>query len=54
MTQYLFKNFEMLDPDHDEVRGGYELLVEGGLIKEVSSKPIRAATPPSSIADGGR
>ena len=29
MTQYLFKNFQMLDPEHDELRGGYELLVEG-------------------------
>jgi imidazolonepropionase-like amidohydrolase len=52
MTQILFRNFELLDPDHDEVRGGYELLVEGGLIKEVSSKPIRADN--ATVIDCGR
>ncbi|HEX6610636.1 MAG TPA: amidohydrolase family protein, partial [Hyphomicrobiaceae bacterium] len=52
MTQILFRNFDLLDPDHDEVRGGYELLVEGGLIKEVSSKPIRADN--ATVVDCGR
>jgi imidazolonepropionase-like amidohydrolase len=52
MTQILFRNFELLDPDHDEARGGYELLVEGGLIKEVSSKPIRADN--ATVIDCGR
>ncbi|MFM9851098.1 MAG: amidohydrolase family protein [Hyphomicrobiaceae bacterium] len=52
MTQILFRNFELLDPDHDEVRDGYELLVEGGLIKEVSSKPIRADN--ATVVDCGR
>jgi imidazolonepropionase-like amidohydrolase len=52
MTQILFRNFELLDPDHDEVRGGYELLVEGGVIKEVSSKPIRADN--ATVIDCGR
>ena len=53
MTQYLFKNFEMLDPEHDELRGGYELLVEGDRIKEVSAKPIKA--PSAAVIDcGGR
>lgn len=52
MTQILFRNFELLDPDHDEVRGGYELLVEGAVIKEVSSKPIRADN--ATVIDCGR
>ena len=53
MTQYHFKNFEMLDPEHDELRGGYELLVEGDKIKEVSAKPIKA--PDADVIDcGGR
>jgi imidazolonepropionase-like amidohydrolase len=52
MTQTLFRNFELLDPDHDEVRGGYELLVEDGLIKEVSSRPVRADN--AAIVDCGR
>ena len=55
MTQYLFKNFEMLDPEHDELRGGYELLVEGDVIKEVSSQArSRPGAPPSSTAAGAR
>lgn len=52
MTQILLRNFELLDPDHDEVRGGYELLVEDGFIKEVSSKPIRADN--ATVVDCGR
>jgi imidazolonepropionase-like amidohydrolase len=53
MTQYLFKNFQMLDPEHDELRGGHELLVEGERVKEVSGRPIKA--PDAAIIDcGGR
>jgi imidazolonepropionase-like amidohydrolase len=53
MTQYLFRNFEMLDPERDEVLGGHELLVEGEHIKEISDKPIRAEG--ADIVDcGGR
>jgi len=43
MSQLLFKNLNLLDPRWSEPRGGYEVLVEGELIKEVSAKPIRAA-----------
>ncbi|MFI5015700.1 MAG: amidohydrolase family protein [Hyphomicrobiales bacterium] len=39
----LFKNLSLLDPRWDEPRGGYEVLVEGGRIKQVSSKPIKSA-----------
>jgi imidazolonepropionase-like amidohydrolase len=53
LTQYLFKNFEMLDPEHDETETGYELLVEGDRIKEVSERPIAAAS--AEVVDcGGR
>jgi imidazolonepropionase-like amidohydrolase len=53
MAQFLFKNFQMLDPEHDELRGGYELLVEGERIKDVSMKPIKA--PDAALIDcGGR
>jgi imidazolonepropionase-like amidohydrolase len=52
MTQYLFKNFEMLDPERDELQGGHELLVEGDKIKEVSAKPIKA--PGASVIDCGK
>jgi imidazolonepropionase-like amidohydrolase len=52
MTQYLFKNFEMLDPEHDELRGGYELLVEGDMIKEVTANPIKAES--AAVVDCGR
>ena len=53
MPQFLFKNFQMLDPEHDELRGGYELLVEGERIRDVSAKPIKA--PDAAVLDcGGR
>ena len=42
MSQILFRNFSLLDPRWDEPRGGYEVLVEGETIKEVSAKPIKA------------
>ena len=42
MSQILFRNLSLLDPKWDEPRGGYEVLVEGGTIKEVSSKPIKS------------
>ena len=40
---FLFKNLRLLDPNWKEARGGYEVLVEGDTIKEVSAKPIKAA-----------
>jgi imidazolonepropionase-like amidohydrolase len=49
----LFKNFRMLDPERDEIAGGHQLLVEGGIIREVSEKPIQA-TDASVIDCGGR
>jgi imidazolonepropionase-like amidohydrolase len=52
MGQVLFRNFELLDPEHDELRGGHELLVEDKTIKEVSSRPIRADN--ATIIDCGK
>jgi imidazolonepropionase-like amidohydrolase len=40
--QTLFRNFRMLDPERDEVLGGFELLVEGERIREVSNRPIKS------------
>jgi len=40
---FLFKNLRLLDPNWKEARGGYEVLVEGDTIKEVSAKPIKAS-----------
>jgi imidazolonepropionase-like amidohydrolase len=53
MAQYLFKNFQMLDPEQEELQGGYELLVERDFIMEVSSRPIKAETA-AAIDCGGR
>ena len=51
--QILFTNFQMLEPEHGERCGGYQLLVEGGIIREVSDKPIRADS--ATVIDcGGR
>ncbi len=53
MSQILFRNFEMLDPEQDERVGGHELLVEGSLIREVSDRPIRA-NGAEAVDCGGR
>ena len=49
---FLFKNLNLLDPRWKEARPGYEVLVEGGLIKEVSSKPIKASK--ARVVDCGK
>ena len=53
MTTLLFRNFQLLEPDAGEIQGGFELLVEGGTVREVADKPIK--TPAADIVDcGGR
>jgi imidazolonepropionase-like amidohydrolase len=52
MPQIHFKNLSLLDPRWNEARAGYEVLVEGDLIKEVSSKPIKAAK--ARVVDCGK
>src|SRR5262245_17700102 len=53
MTQLLFKNFQLLEPEVGELQGGFELLVEGDKVKEASDKPIKAAGA-TAIDCGGR
>ena len=43
MTMLHFKNFALLEPGFAELRQGYELVVEGDQIRELSDKPIRPA-----------
>ena len=53
MTQLLFRNFQLLEPEVGELQGGFELLVEGDTVKESSDKPIKA--PGADVIDcGGR
>jgi imidazolonepropionase-like amidohydrolase len=52
MPQTLFRNLNLLDPRWDAARGGYEVLVEGDTIKEVSSKPIK--TKAERVVDCGK
>ena len=52
MPQILFKNLRLLDPRWDEAREGYEVLVEGDVIKEVSPSPITAAN--AQVVDCGK
>jgi imidazolonepropionase-like amidohydrolase len=40
MTLLRLKNFQLLDPDNDELRGGHEILIEGEKIREVSDRSI--------------
>jgi len=41
---FLFRNLNLLDPHWEEARGGYDVLVEGDAIKEVSSTPINSSS----------
>jgi imidazolonepropionase-like amidohydrolase len=51
--QLLFKNFELLEPSFGELRGGYQMLIEGDTVKELATTPIKA--PDADIIDcGGR
>jgi imidazolonepropionase-like amidohydrolase len=50
--QILFRNFELLEPEFGELRGGYQLLVEGDTVRELSDKPIKA--PDASVIDCGK
>jgi imidazolonepropionase-like amidohydrolase len=42
MSQLLFRNFQLLEPEVGALRGGHDLLVEGDTVREVSDKPIKA------------
>ena len=53
LTQHLFKNFSLLNPEWDELAGGHELLVEGETIRELSDRPISAPNA-ATIDCGGR
>jgi imidazolonepropionase-like amidohydrolase len=51
-TSTLFTNAELFDPRWDAPRGGYQVLVEGKTIKDVSAKPIKAAK--ARVVDCGK
>ncbi len=53
MTTTHFRNLSLLDPRWDQARGGYEVLIEGDRIREVSDKPIKAASA-RAVDCGGR
>ena len=52
VAQYLFRNFLMLDPENEELRAGHELLVEGDTIREIATRPIKAAN--AAVIDCGK
>ncbi len=53
MTMLHLRNFALLEPDFGELRQGYELLVEGETIRELSETPLKAAK--ADVIDcGGR
>src|SRR5438445_11164046 len=53
MSQVLFRGMRLLDPRWDESRDGYEVLVDGGEIKEIADRPIK--TQSAHIVEcGGR
>src|SRR5260221_6297926 len=50
--QILFKNFDLLEPSFGELRGGYQLMIEGDTVKELSETQIKAAG--ASVIDCGQ
>ena len=44
--QILFRNFELLEPSFGELRGGYQLLVEGDTVRELSETADQGAPMP--------
>jgi imidazolonepropionase-like amidohydrolase len=52
MAQYLFRNLNLLDPNRADLLEGFEVLVEGERIKEVSDKPIRSTA--AAVVECGR
>ncbi|MEM6762280.1 MAG: amidohydrolase family protein, partial [Pseudomonadota bacterium] len=48
----VLRNLRLLDPSFDEPRSGYEVLIEGERIREVSPGPIRTGAQP--VDCGGR
>ncbi len=44
MSSYLFFGGRFLDPRQNDLRDGVEVLIENGSVKEVSDKPIGAAS----------
>jgi imidazolonepropionase-like amidohydrolase len=53
MASFLFSGGRLLDPRQDTLRDGIEMLVEDGIVREVSDRPIRSATA-ARVALGGR
>src|SRR6187397_179675 len=43
MAQIHFKNLQLLEPQYGELRGGYEVLIEGDRVCECSDGPIKSA-----------
>jgi imidazolonepropionase-like amidohydrolase len=53
MAQFLFKNFNLLEPEAGELQGGLELLIEDETVREVSGKGIKGGS--ADVVDcGGR
>src|ERR1700759_4589898 len=54
MTSYLFTGGRFLDPRQDELQDGISVLVEDGIVKEVSDRPITSPTAHTHIDLRGR
>jgi imidazolonepropionase-like amidohydrolase len=42
MPQLLLRNLQLLEPEVGELQGGLEILIEDGVIREVSARPMQA------------
>ena len=53
MSSYLFHNLRLLDPRQDELCDGMQVLVEDGIVREVSARPISSSAA-EHVDLGGR
>jgi imidazolonepropionase-like amidohydrolase len=53
MSTYLFHNLRFLDPRHDDLRDGMQVLIEDGTVREVADRPIGTGSA-TRIDLGGR
>jgi len=53
VTSYLFSGGRFLDPRRDELLEGLEVLIDGGVVTEVSDRPLKASSA-QRVDLGGR
>ena len=53
VSSVLFSNAALLDPLHDELLEDHHVLVEDGVVKEVSDRPLRSRSARTRVSNWG-